>query len=183
MAIMYKARQAKIANKEGKKLWHPAVVLSGTCNLAQLARECAEMSSLSTGDVKNTVDNLIITVNRHLLAGESVSLDGLGSFTPALRSLGKGSETEAGVNASNARMKINFRESTTRNIDRTVATRSLSQGASFVRIAGTVNPGDIVIDDGTGGSGNDNGGGSGNTGGDNTGGSGGTGGSGDGGME
>ena len=158
MAIMYKARQAKIANKEGKKLWHPAVVLSGTCNLAQLARECAEMSSLSTGDVKNTVDNLIITVNRHLLAGESVSLDGLGSFTPTLRSMGKGSETEAGVTANNARMKINFRESTTRNIDRTVATRSLSQGASFVRIAGTVVPTDTT---GSGSSGNDSGSGGG----------------------
>ena len=137
---MYKARQAKIANKMGKKLWHPAVVLSGTCNLAQLARECAEMSSLSTGDVKNTVDNLIIVVNRHLLAGESVMLDGLGSFTPTLRSVGKGSETEAEVSVNNARMAINFRESTTRNTDRTIATRSLSQGANFVRIAGTVKP-------------------------------------------
>ena len=156
MAIMYKARQAKIANKMGKKLWHPAVVLSGTCNLAQLARECAEMSSLSTGDVKNTVDNLIIAVNRHLLSGESVSLDGLGSFTPALRSVGMGYEEEADVNVSNARMKINFRESTTRNTDRTVATRSLSQGATFVRIAGTVKPGDSS----SGSSGGDSGGGS-----------------------
>ena len=163
MAIMYKARQAKIANKEGKKLWHPAVVLSGTCNLAQLARECAEMSSLSTGDVKNAVDNLIIAVNRHLLAGESVSLDGLGSFTPALRSMGKGWETEGAVTANNARMKINFRESTTRNIDRTVATRALSQGASFVRIAGTVVPenttGSGNSGGGTGSSGSDSGGG------------------------
>lgn len=140
MPIMYKGRQAKIANKEGKKLWHPTVVLGGTCNLSQLAKECAEMSSLSTGDVKNTVDNLIVAINRHLLSGESVSLDGLGSFTPALRSVGKGVETEEEVSASNSRLKINFRESTTRNTDRTVATRSLSGGAAFVRISGTVKP-------------------------------------------
>lgn len=146
-------------------MWHPSVVLSGKVDLDTLAKECAEMSSLSPGDVKNSIDNLIVVVNRHLLSGESVCLDGLGSFTPALNSTGKGVENEADVTFANSRLKINFRESVTRNTDRTVATRSLSQGASFVRVAGVVNTPTVTPPPSDGGSGND-GGGSGSDGGD-----------------
>jgi len=133
MAIPYKVRQATIANKEGKKLYHPQVVIIGTADLNKLSEEVAELSSLSPGDVKNTIDNLITVMTRHLQSGESVSLDGLGNFTPSLKSRGKGSETAEEVSASNARLKINFRPSATRNTDRTVATRALMTGASFVK--------------------------------------------------
>lgn len=133
MPIPYKARQASIANKEGKKLYHPQVVIIGNVGLNDLAKEVAELSSLSTGDVKNTIDNLITVMTRHLQSGESVSLDGLGSFSASLRSLGSGVETADDVTVSAARLKINFRPATTRNSDRTVATRSLLTGSSFVR--------------------------------------------------
>lgn len=133
MAIPYKVRQASIPNKEGKKLYHPQVVLIGSTDLNQLSREVAELSSLSTGDVKNSIDNLITVMTRHLQSGESVSLDGLGSFTPSLRSRGKGAESAEEVNVTNARLKINFRPASTRNTDRTIATRSLMTGSTFVK--------------------------------------------------
>ena len=133
MPIPYKARLSKIANKEGKKLYHPQVVTIGNVSLNDLSKEVAELSSLSTGDVKNTIDNLITVMTRHLQSGESVSLAGLGSFTLSLRSTGKGSETADEVSPSDARLKINFRPAMTRNSDHTVATRSLLTGCSFVR--------------------------------------------------
>ncbi len=134
MPVIYKARKASIPNKEGKKLYHPQVVTTGTVGLDQLSREVAELSSLSPGDVKNTIDNLITVMTRHLQSSESVSLDGLGNFSLSMRSTGKGAETAEEVNAQNCRVKTNFRPSSTRNTDRTVATRSLITGASFVKL-------------------------------------------------
>ena len=137
MPIPYKARKASLANKEGKKLYHPQVVIIGNTDLNNLAKEVAELSSLSPGDVKNTIDNLITVMTRHLQSGESVTLDGLGSFALSLKSRGNGVETADEVSPSDARLKINFRPSTTRNSDRTVATRSLMTGSSFVRWGAT----------------------------------------------
>lgn len=133
MPIPYKVRLSKIANKEGKKLYHPQVVTIGNVSLNDLAKEVAELSSLTTGDVKNTIDNLITVMTRHLQSGESASLDGLGSFTLSLKSMGKGAETAEEVSPSDARLKINFRPSMKRNSDHTVATRSLLTGCTFVR--------------------------------------------------
>ena len=134
MPVLYKARQASIANKEGKKLYHPQVIITGSVDLDSLSKEVAELSSLSTGDVKNTIDNLITVMTRHLQASESVSLDGFGSFALSLKSTGNGSETAEEVNAQNCRIKTNFRPASTRNSDRTVATRSFITGASFVKL-------------------------------------------------
>ena len=109
MPVIYKARKATIANKEGKKLYHPQVVTTGTVGLDQLSREVAELSSLSPGDVKNTIDNLITVMTRHLQSSESVSLDGLGNFSLSMRSTGKGAETAEEVIAQNCSVKTNFR--------------------------------------------------------------------------
>ena len=160
MPIPYKARLSKIANKEGKKLYHPQVVTIGNVSLNDLSKEVAELSSLSTGDVKNTIDNLITVMTRHLQSGESVSLDGLGSFTLSLKSTGKGSETADEVSPSDARLKINFRPAMTRNSDHTVATRSLLTGSSFVRwgtVATSSTTGGSSSDGSTGESGGDDG--------------------------
>lgn len=163
MPVLYKARKASIPNKEGKKLFHPQVVTTGNVGLDQLSREVAELSSLSPGDVKNTIDNLITVMTRHLQSSETVSLDGLGNFSLSMRSTGKGAETAEEVNAQNCRVKTNFRPSSTRNTDRTVATRSLITGASFVKlddvVSGSSTSGGSSSDSGS----TDNGGG--NTGG------------------
>lgn len=156
MPVLYKARKASIPNKEGKKLFHPQVVTTGNVGLDQLSREVAELSSLSPGDVKNTIDNLITVMTRHLQSSETVSLDGLGNFSLSMRSTGKGAETAEEVNAQNCRVKTNFRPSSTRNTDRTVATRSLITGASFVKlddvVSGSSTSGGSSSDSGNGGS-------------------------------
>ena len=93
MAVLFQPYQSSIANKQGKKLFYPRVVRVSTINTAQIAKEVAEYSSLSTGDVKNTIDNLITVMGQHLQASQSVNLDGLGSFRMVMKASGKGVNT------------------------------------------------------------------------------------------
>ena len=79
MALIYKVRQANRATKEGKKLYHPSIVSMGVVTTAQLAKEIAEYSSLTAGDVKSTIANLITVMRKHLVASEVVELDGIGT--------------------------------------------------------------------------------------------------------
>ena len=171
MPVLYSVRQSTIANKEGKKLYHPQVRISGSVSLDALSAEVAELSSLSPGDVKNTVDNLVSVMTRHMQSSESVLIDGLGSFYLATKSVGKGFETAEEVNVNNCRLRVVFRPATTRNSDRTVATRTLVTGATFTKLDSLITPlpgGGNYVDGGgadTGGGGSDNGGGSGSDGG------------------
>lgn len=136
MAVIFKARKASIANKEGKKLYHPMIVLTGSVKLEQIANDLAELSSLSPGDTYNVVKNLPGVIQRYLANGNSVFLDGLGSFAPALNNSGNGVEKAEDVTANGARLKIIFRPSAKKNIDGTVSTRALSNGYNFVRMDG-----------------------------------------------
>ncbi len=174
MPVLYCVRQSSIANKEGKKLYHPQVKSTGTVTLDTMAEEVAELSSLSPGDVKNAADNLITVMTRHLQSGETVMIDGLGSFSYVMKSIGRGFETPEEVNANNCRLKVMFRPASTRNSDGTVATRSLVTGVSFKRVdtlvpggsptggssTGGTNNGIGSGGTDSGGSGNDSGGGS-----------------------
>lgn len=92
MPVIYKSFQSVLANKEGKKLFYPRVVLTGNVDTEQVAKEIAELSSLSTGDSKNVIDNLVTVMTRHLQSSESVTLDGLGTFRLTMKSTMNGVE-------------------------------------------------------------------------------------------
>lgn len=132
MPVLYKTIQSTKENKEGKKLYHPRIVHTGTVSTTQLAREIAEYSSLSTGDVKNTIDNMVTVMTKHLHASESVTVDGLGTFSIIMRSRGKGAATADEVKAAQALLLVRFTPSFTKNQDNTVATRSLITGVKCV---------------------------------------------------
>ena len=90
MAVLYKTAQSILANKDGKKLFYPRVVLKGNVSTDQIAQEIAEYSSLSKGDTKNVIDNLVRVLTTHLQSSESVTLDGFGTFRMTMKSNGKG---------------------------------------------------------------------------------------------
>lgn len=159
MPVLYKTIQSTKENKEGAKLFHPRAVHIATVGSVQLAKEIAEYSSLTTGDVKNTIDNLVTVMTKHLHASESVTVDGLGTFSLVMRSRGKGAATAAEVSPSQARLQIRFIPASTKNQDRTTATRALITGVKCV-------PYSKELAGGNGSGGND---GSGGTGGDNQG--------------
>ena len=133
MPVLYKSFQSSLKDKNDKKLFYPRVVHVGSVNTAQIAREIAEYSSLSPGDVKNTIDNLVTVMTQHLQASQSVTLDGFGSFRMVMKSNGKGVEKEDDVSASQATLYIRFQPASTRNADRTLATRSLVTGVRCAR--------------------------------------------------
>ena len=59
MPVLYKPFQSILEDKNKKKLFHPRVIYTANVSTTQLAKEIAAYSSLSTGDVKNTLDNLV----------------------------------------------------------------------------------------------------------------------------
>ena len=102
MPVFYKAAQSILENKAGKKLFYPRIVLKGNVTTDQIAREIAEYSSLSKGDTKNTIDNLVRVMTTHLQSSESVTLDGFGTFRMTMKSNGKGVEAADKVSASHS---------------------------------------------------------------------------------
>ena len=132
MPVIYKGRQSSIANKEGERLYYPYVVSTGNVGINQLASEIAELSSLTRGDVKNVIDNLVSVTRRHLQSSETVTLDGFGTFRYTLRSQ-SGVKALKDVSASQATLHVCFLPASYRNPDGTLSTRSLTDGARFAR--------------------------------------------------
>ena len=134
MPVLYKPFQSTLEDKKSKKkLFYPRVVRSGNVDSAQLSKEIAAYSSLSPGDVKNTLDNLVTVMAQHLQSSESVSVDGLGTFRMVMVARGKGVETSDEVSAAQATLTVRFQPATTKKLDRTLATRSMVTGAKCAR--------------------------------------------------
>lgn len=149
MPVLYVPKQAAKANSAGKKLFYPRIQLTGNVNTDQVAREIAQLSSLTSGDVKNVIDNLVTVVARHLQSSESVTLNGFGSFRYTLVKDSEGVETAEEVTPSQSKLMVRFTPASTRNTNGTVATRSLVSGARCVRFD------QVTVAPGTGGSGTD----------------------------
>ncbi|WP_291530589.1 HU family DNA-binding protein [Bacteroides sp. UBA939] len=163
MAIMYYPFQS-ILEKDGKRLFYPRAKVIANVGTDQIAREVAAYSSLTTGDVKNTIDNLVTVIGQHLRSSESVTLDGLGSFRMVMKSTGKGVETAKEVSAAQCTLYVRFMPSYTRNPDGSVSTRSMVTGVKCVPYKPKA-----TEDDGSGGNG-DGGGSNGDNNGNNPGG-------------
>ena len=134
MPVLYKPFQSTLEDKKSKKkLFYPRVVRSGNVDSAQLSKEIAAYSSLSPGDVKNTLDNLVTVMAQHLQSSESVSVDGLGTFRMVMVARCKGVETSDEVSAAQATLTVRFQPATTKKLDRTLATRSMVTGAKCAR--------------------------------------------------
>ncbi|WP_455971307.1 HU family DNA-binding protein [Bacteroides congonensis] len=154
MPVLYKPFQSTLEDKKSKKkLFYPRVVRSGNVDSAQLSKEIAAYSSLSPGDVKNTLDNLVTVMAQHLQSSESVSVDGLGTFRMVMVARGKGVETSDEVSAAQATLTVRFQPATTKKLDRTLATRSMVTGAKCARYDKLVS---VPGSDGGGNSGSNN---------------------------
>lgn len=87
---------ARMSSKPGKagapKLFYAKAQADGEVTMDEMAEEIAYSTSLTDGDVLNTIRALVKQVNKHLAAGKIVRLENFGSFQLQLRS--KGAETE-----------------------------------------------------------------------------------------
>lgn len=58
--------------------------------IAQIADEISRVfNSLSSGDVKNCIDNLVTVMTQHLQRSQSVTLEGFGTFRVVMKARGK----------------------------------------------------------------------------------------------
>lgn len=154
MPVIYKSFQSVLPNKEGKRLFYPRVVLTGNVDTEKVVEEIAELSSLSPGDSKNVIANLVTVLTRHLQSSESVTLDGLGTFRLTMKSTMNGVEEASKVSATQASLQVRFLPASKRNTNGSVATRSLVTGVKCVRLDAVSGSGSGNADNsGTGGSG------------------------------
>lgn len=99
-------------------------------------------------------------MTQHLQRSQSVTLEGFGTFRVVMKAGGKGVETAKEVSASQASLTVRFQPCTTKNLDRTVATRSMVTGVKCMRfdLADNVTTGGETPDPNPGGgSGGDDG--------------------------
>ena len=95
----FKKKQMKANGK-----WYPvAVTIGRPVGTDVIAKKLADLSSLSTGDVKSVLDLLGGVLGDYMNQGRSVKLDGVGTFYYTANTEGKGVDTEKEVGAQQAR--------------------------------------------------------------------------------
>ncbi len=125
MSVLIKGRLASIANKDGKKLFHPQAVSRGLVTTKQLGDDIAEKSAMTRGDVLSVIDNMISLIKKALRDGKSVKLDGIGSLYITVKSNGNGVEDLRDLSINQIdHAHIVFREEKTRTAGKTRATLS-----------------------------------------------------------
>lgn len=135
MALIYRAIQSEIANKDGEKLWHLSLVKMRDVIVTQtLAEQIAEKSSLSAGDVHNVIRNLMSTMRMYLLNSYTVKLEGLGTFTMIAQTRGKGAKTAKEVSPNQVTyLRCQFTPEYTQPAG-SMRTRALIQGVKFTSV-------------------------------------------------
>jgi predicted histone-like DNA-binding protein len=68
--------------------WYAAPVNDGKVTQQEIAVDIVNLSSLSRGDVGNSINSLIDTIPKYLLMGKSVNLGELGTFRISFSSEG-----------------------------------------------------------------------------------------------
>ena len=137
--------------------WYPAAVTIGRpVTTDAIARKIAELSSLSTGDVKSVLDLLGGVMGDNMNNGRSVKLDGVGTFYYTIDAEGNGVETEKEVSAQQINgTRVRFIPEVTRGSNSEVTTRSLVGVDTFWELLDDEIPAHPVPDgedDGQGGS-------------------------------
>ncbi len=90
------------------KKHYARVVNRGVCNLDKLAKEAADRSALSRGDILSAFENMTELIAQHIAEGEIVQVGKLGSFYLGVKSEGAASAGEVTANNIKSR-RLNFR--------------------------------------------------------------------------
>ena len=93
MALQYNAVERMNPQTKEKK-WYAGPKLTGKRGLKDLSKDLADLSSLSPGDVQNVISNLINELPKWLMEGNSIKLDGFGTFRLSFSSDGVAKKEE-----------------------------------------------------------------------------------------
>ena len=86
MAVRYKLTKINDNITDNKTVAYSVTTVSyGNVNLDALAGQIAESSTFTYGEVKGLVENLTILIAETLEGGNTVTIDGLGTFSVTAR--------------------------------------------------------------------------------------------------
>lgn len=134
MAILYTVQKSRLADSDGNYLYYPKVYISGNVNTDTIAKEVADYSSLSEGDVRNVIANFVTVIGTHIRASESVTLDGLGTFKPVLHNKDKGATTVAECSYTQSTLTVSFAPQQDRDSTGNVLSRAMTEDATFTKL-------------------------------------------------
>ena len=80
----YEMQEMNLPNKEGKRILYPRLVQRGQADTDYIAKNLAQKSSFSKGDVIGLLQELGDELAYQMGQGKSVKLDGIGTFVPSL---------------------------------------------------------------------------------------------------
>jgi predicted histone-like DNA-binding protein len=107
MAVKVKKILRRNPQDLSKSKWYLTQERAGTVGLQAIAKEIEGRSSLSLGDVRSVLSNLVEILPLFLKLGQSVSLEGFGSFRLTVSS--DGVEKPEDLNARHIRgVKLSF---------------------------------------------------------------------------
>ncbi|HNW49602.1 MAG TPA: HU family DNA-binding protein [Prolixibacteraceae bacterium] len=93
MALQFNAVERPNPQTKAKK-WYASSKLTGKRTLKDFSQDLADVSSLSAGDVQNVIANLNEQMPKWLMEGDSVKLDGFGTFRLSFSSEGVATKEE-----------------------------------------------------------------------------------------
>jgi predicted histone-like DNA-binding protein len=97
MALQFNAVE-RVNPQTKEKKWYAAPKLTGKRTLKEFSVDLSEKSSLSSGDVQSAIVNMIQEMPKWLMNGDSVKLDGFGSFRLSFSSEGVATKDEVTAN-------------------------------------------------------------------------------------
>ena len=87
MALQFNVVERQNPQTKEKK-WYASTKLTGSHDLKSLSQDISQVSSLSAGDVYNVIMNLCDVLPKVLMDGNSVKMDGFGTFRLSFSSEG-----------------------------------------------------------------------------------------------
>ena len=113
MSIRYRKVQNKIDNSNGFKKWYGKAIILNNITPEQLCEEIAHSTTVTEADARAIMTELAVIMKRHLLNSESVVIEKLGKFKPAL--ICKSADDEKTFTANNIKgYKIVFQPEVTK---------------------------------------------------------------------
>ncbi len=132
MSILFKPRKSALGQASGASRYYPQLITHSSVDIYEIARQIAQVSALSQGDVISVLTNLSNVMKCALLNGQSVQIKGIGSFTLSAKCSGRGVASPTEVNAQQIKkVHICFREEQQRSGGR--CRHVFTDGVRFVR--------------------------------------------------
>lgn len=98
------------ATKEKKSIPYPRVISRGTRKMDRICYELSDSCSITSSDIKGVLEALSQYIGRELAEGYTVELEGLGHFSPSLKSI-RNVHEDGTIRYSASVHGVNFRSS------------------------------------------------------------------------